>query len=237
MAHDLVTVMARLGYERFSVAGHDRGGRVAYRLALDHPSRIDRLAVLDVLPTGRFGTARMRALPWPSGPGRCWPSRSRCPSASWRRHQRPSWTMRWAAGARHRPCFLPRSARPMSRPCAIPPTSTPSARNTAPPRPSTARTTPRIVPAEGGSPARSWPCGAVAVPSMPGTRRRAGRWRSGASGPTTFVAMPSTPAISSRRRCPSRPPRPWHLLRRLTDCARTALRRRPGCATIASPRA
>ena len=47
----MVTVMERLGFPRFSVAGHDRGGRVAYRMALDHPDRIDRLAVLDVLPT------------------------------------------------------------------------------------------------------------------------------------------------------------------------------------------
>ena len=50
MAQDMVTVMERLGFPRFSVAGHDRGGRVAYRLALDHPHRVDRLAVLDILP-------------------------------------------------------------------------------------------------------------------------------------------------------------------------------------------
>jgi haloacetate dehalogenase len=43
--------MERLGFPRFSVAGHDRGGRVAYRMALDHPARVDRLAVLDVVPT------------------------------------------------------------------------------------------------------------------------------------------------------------------------------------------
>jgi len=51
MAQDMVSVMERLGFARFSVAGHDRGGRVAYRLALDHPKRVERLAVLDVLPT------------------------------------------------------------------------------------------------------------------------------------------------------------------------------------------
>src|SRR5262245_47983867 len=42
MAQDMVSVMQRLGFDRFSVAGHDRGGRVAYRVALDHPSRVDR---------------------------------------------------------------------------------------------------------------------------------------------------------------------------------------------------
>src|SRR2546421_1525030 len=50
MARDMVAVMARLGFRRFSVAGHDRGGRVAYRLALDHAETVERLAVLDVLP-------------------------------------------------------------------------------------------------------------------------------------------------------------------------------------------
>jgi haloacetate dehalogenase len=43
--------MERLGFTRFAVAGHDRGGRVAYRMALDHPERIERLAVLDIIPT------------------------------------------------------------------------------------------------------------------------------------------------------------------------------------------
>ena len=51
MAADLVALMRHLGHERFDVCGHDRGGRVAYRLALDHPERATRLAVLDVLPT------------------------------------------------------------------------------------------------------------------------------------------------------------------------------------------
>jgi haloacetate dehalogenase len=46
----MVTVMERLGHRRFSVAGHDRGGRVAYRMALDHPDRVEQLAVLDILP-------------------------------------------------------------------------------------------------------------------------------------------------------------------------------------------
>jgi haloacetate dehalogenase len=50
MAKDMVSVMEKLGFPRFSVGGHDRGGRVAYRLALDHPERVERLAVLDVLP-------------------------------------------------------------------------------------------------------------------------------------------------------------------------------------------
>jgi haloacetate dehalogenase len=52
MALDQVEAMAELGFDRFAVAGHDRGGRVAYRMALDHPERVERLAVLDIVPTG-----------------------------------------------------------------------------------------------------------------------------------------------------------------------------------------
>jgi haloacetate dehalogenase len=51
MALDQVEVMRTLGFDRFAVVGHDRGARVAYRLALDHAERVSRLAVLDVVPT------------------------------------------------------------------------------------------------------------------------------------------------------------------------------------------
>jgi haloacetate dehalogenase len=51
MAEDVVALMAGLGFERFAVVGHDRGARVAHRLALDHPERVERAAVLDILPT------------------------------------------------------------------------------------------------------------------------------------------------------------------------------------------
>jgi len=51
MARDLVGAMAALGHARFAVAGHDRGGRVAHRMALDHPDVVERLAVLDIVPT------------------------------------------------------------------------------------------------------------------------------------------------------------------------------------------
>ena len=51
MAQDQLEVMARLGFDRFAIVGHDRGGRVAYRLTLDHPDRVTRLAVLDIVPT------------------------------------------------------------------------------------------------------------------------------------------------------------------------------------------
>lgn len=51
MAADQVALMRALGHERFRLVGHDRGGRVAHRLALDHPGAVERLAVLDIAPT------------------------------------------------------------------------------------------------------------------------------------------------------------------------------------------
>ena len=54
MAGDIVAVMKKLGHERFHIAGHDRGARVSYRLALDHPDAVERLAVLDILPTYEY---------------------------------------------------------------------------------------------------------------------------------------------------------------------------------------
>jgi haloacetate dehalogenase len=51
MAQDQVEMMQRLGFEQFFLAGHDRGGRVGHRMALDHPERVKKLAVLDIVPT------------------------------------------------------------------------------------------------------------------------------------------------------------------------------------------
>jgi haloacetate dehalogenase len=81
MARDMVSVMAQLGFWRFCVAGHDRGGRVAYRAALDHPDRVDALAVLDVLPVDTVWDHADDRLALGFWPGRCWPSPSRCPNA------------------------------------------------------------------------------------------------------------------------------------------------------------
>ncbi len=51
IAKTMIEVMEKLGYARFYLAGHDRGGRVSYRLALDNPGRLIKLAVLDIIPT------------------------------------------------------------------------------------------------------------------------------------------------------------------------------------------
>jgi haloacetate dehalogenase len=67
MAHDQVEVMQALGHERFMVAGHDRGARTAHRMALDHPERVVRLALLDILPNRhiwRNGSAEWAMKSW-----------------------------------------------------------------------------------------------------------------------------------------------------------------------------
>jgi haloacetate dehalogenase len=51
MAADQVAVLEHLGFDRFAVVGHDRGARVTHRMALDHPGAVERLALLDILPT------------------------------------------------------------------------------------------------------------------------------------------------------------------------------------------
>lgn len=61
MAADQVTLMRTLGFDRFRLVGHDRGGRVAHRLALDYPETVKRLAVLDICPTATMYAATNRA--------------------------------------------------------------------------------------------------------------------------------------------------------------------------------
>ena len=50
LGDELVALMDKLGFAKFDLVGHDRGGRVSYRLTLDHPERVQRLAVFDVIP-------------------------------------------------------------------------------------------------------------------------------------------------------------------------------------------
>lgn len=61
MAADQVALMRALGFERFRLVGHDRGGRVAHRLALDHPQTVERMAVFDICPTAAMYAATNQA--------------------------------------------------------------------------------------------------------------------------------------------------------------------------------
>lgn len=54
MGEEMLAMMQALGHQRFAVVGHDRGARIAYRLALDHPEAVSRLVVLDILPTSDY---------------------------------------------------------------------------------------------------------------------------------------------------------------------------------------
>ena len=68
MALDLIRMMRDQGFTRFAVAGHDRGARVAYRMALDHVDHVERLAVLDIIPTSEAflrADARFALAFWP----------------------------------------------------------------------------------------------------------------------------------------------------------------------------
>jgi len=68
MASEMVFLMDKLGFETFSIAGHDRGARVAYRLALDFPGKVKKLCVLDIIPTAevwdRMNRGMLQAF-WP----------------------------------------------------------------------------------------------------------------------------------------------------------------------------
>ncbi|MGZ5206369.1 MAG: alpha/beta fold hydrolase [Caldimonas sp.] len=65
MAADMAALMSGLGHRRFAVAGHDRGGRVAHRLALDHADRVDKLALIDIVPTlDMYEHTDMRLATW-----------------------------------------------------------------------------------------------------------------------------------------------------------------------------
>lgn len=63
MAKELVAVMGKLGFTKFDLVGHDRGGRVSYRLAIDHPEKVRRLAVFDVHRYQKHGVTPMQGSP------------------------------------------------------------------------------------------------------------------------------------------------------------------------------
>ncbi|MEO8200169.1 MAG: alpha/beta hydrolase [Gemmatimonadota bacterium] len=123
LAQDMVLVMKQLGFDRFAVVGHDRGGRVACRMALDHPCVVERLAVLDVVPTESVWNRADAGSPSTSGPGRCSRSPHPCPRECSRHVPRRSSMIPWEDGALPRTCF-PRKFAPLmlrhSRPRGMP---------------------------------------------------------------------------------------------------------------------
>ena len=168
MAADVVKVMEELGHVRFAAVGHDRGARVAYRLALDHPGRVERLAVLDIMPTltmweSMDAKRAMQVYHWTflAQPA---PMPERLIGAdpiAWQDEKLASWsgTHRWMCSIRARW----RTTTPFS---TIPSASTRSARITAPGRPSTLRSTRRTaMRARPSSAPRSRIWGASGIPA------------------------------------------------------------------------
>jgi pimeloyl-ACP methyl ester carboxylesterase len=198
MARDQVELMRALGFARFAVVGHDRGARVARRLALDHPDAVSRLAVLDIIPTRTiYATLDQQHA-----------------TAVWRYFflvQPPDLPERLIGAD---PGFyLAPTPSPSGAPRQVPwtalrsrstgaastrPRSTQAARTTGPARPSTS---PTMAPtADAGSAARCWCCGA-----HPGSGPPTTCCRSGGSRPTTCTAGPWTAATSWPRNGPTKP--------------------------------
>jgi pimeloyl-ACP methyl ester carboxylesterase len=162
MARDMVAVMEHLGFPRFSVAGHDRGGRVAYRLALDHPGRVERLAVLDILyPPAQFGSEPTHSSRLTTGPGRCLPSLNHSRNASSKHHLKPLSMMHFLAGELLQPPLARRFVQPMSRRSATLLIHMPSARNIGLPRLLIVYMMRQTAGVGGALPARSWRSGVV----------------------------------------------------------------------------
>ena len=192
MAKAMVEMMEQLGHVHFALAGHDRGGRVSYRLALDHPGRLSKLAVLDILPTYDYWERinRMYALkiyhwaflaqPHPLPETLILGHRISSCGRRWR--ARPS-RRRWMQSIRARWSIIsPRSAIP--RACMR------CARITAPAPMPIMRSTRRTSTPARRSRSRCWRCGAMrglraprrrrSIPGRSGRPRcRARRWTAG----------------------------------------------------------
>lgn len=106
MGEDVIAVMQALGHVRFAVVGHDRGARVGYRLALDHPGMVERLAVLDIIPTvsmwqGMNASRAMQVYHWTflAQPAPVPENLIKADPAGWLDHTIASWTRAKALGA------------------------------------------------------------------------------------------------------------------------------------------
>jgi pimeloyl-ACP methyl ester carboxylesterase len=198
MANTIIEAMEQLGHVHFALAGHDRGGRVAYRLALDHPGRLSKLAVLDILPTLDYWERMNRlyalkiyhwtflAQPFPLpetliGGNPDFFLKQKMASQTKSKISTPSTRARWNTTSH-------RSA--IRRGC------TRCARTIAPAPMPISRSTRRIATWRRRSRSRCWRCGAM--PALRALRRR--RSTPGGTGRPMFAARRSTADISSRRR-------------------------------------
>lgn len=100
MAGEMLALMHDLGFERFAVAGHDRGGLVGQRLALEHPQAVSHLAILDLVPVVDMWESMGADMALGAYTCSSWPSRRTCPSSCSRERLRRSSTPSSTAGAR-----------------------------------------------------------------------------------------------------------------------------------------
>ncbi|WP_279582013.1 alpha/beta fold hydrolase [Fodinicola feengrottensis] len=191
MAADQVEVMRTLGHQRFAVVGHDRGARVTHRMALDHPEAVERLAMLDIVPTRHvYGHTDKRLatvyyhwffLIQPDElPERLIGND-------------PIYYLHSALGSFGSGLDSYAPAAPWPSTKGVSPThkhGTRCAKTTEPPPLWTSSTTRPILAAGCSSP--RWSCGAPKARSAPCTNRS----RFGVTTPPTYAAIPSTPAIS-----------------------------------------
>ncbi|MEK8103984.1 alpha/beta hydrolase [Micromonospora sp. M12] len=201
VARDQVEVMRSLGYEKFHLVGHDRGARCAYRLALDEPDVVTRLAVMDVVPIGDVydradKTFSLSYWVWSflAAPEPVPEQFIAAAPAVLVDFMLDTWPkVKDAFPAEVRAAYVKQFSDP--------PPFTRSARSSARPRHWTTSRTRRTAETE-RSPARCCSSGANRVRSRSSTTTRS---RSGGSGPTTYAASRYRSAISFPRRHPRRP--------------------------------
>ena len=181
MAQTMIEAMEQLGHVHFALAGHDRGGRVAYRLALDHPGRLSRLAVLDILPTYDYW-ARMDRLcaenlslgflaqPFPLPETLI--SAIRIFSSA--ENGKPDQVEKLDA-------IDPRALEHYLAPSAIPRGCMRCARTTAPAPMPISKSTRPIAMRRGRSQSRCWRCGAMPASRAPPPRRSTSTWQAWAT--------------------------------------------------------
>jgi haloacetate dehalogenase len=238
MAKVMIEVMEQLGHVRFRLAGHDRGGRVAYRLALDHPGRIERMATLDIVPTydmwhGMDRNMAMKVWHWPflAQPAPLPEMLIEKAPVEYLEWKLASWTKAKNLSAFDRSAldhYRAAFSDPLHIHAQCEETTAPGA------APILSMTRPTARPAT-RSAARYWRCGAALESPM----RPAGRSRSGSNGRRRPPASRLTPAISSPRKTPTPPLRRWLISSVLNDChsgaARKGRARNPGPWIPGSP--
>jgi pimeloyl-ACP methyl ester carboxylesterase len=202
MAQDVIAAMSALGHEQFGVVGHDRGGRVAYRLALDHPEKVTKIAVLDIVPTwemwaGMDAARAMSVYHWMflAQPEPLPETLINPVAIAYLEAKLASWT-----GDHSLKSFAPTALEAYREAFRDPARCTRPARIIAPGRRSTGRSTTPIAARDARSPRR---CLRSGEPRAFPPKARA-RSMSGAAGQSTFAARGSNPATSCRKKRPTR---------------------------------